>query len=154
MVKADAANAETYRANAAAYERKLNDLDKYIRDQIATIPAAQRKVVTNHEAFGYYFERYGLQFVGAVIPSMDTNYAPSAKDLAGLVQAIKAEKVRAIFIESSINPALAKQIAQEAGVKVVDGALYGDSLGEPGSGAETLEGMLKHNTDLIVSNLK
>ena len=69
-------------------------------------------------------------------------------------EAIKAQHVKAIFSESSINPALAKQIAEEAGAKVVDGALYGDTLGPPGSGADTLDGMLKYNTDLIISNLK
>lgn len=150
----DPANAETYKANAAACEKKLNDLDKYIKEQIATIPLAKRKLVSNHDTFGYYVERYGLTFVGSIIPSMDTNYQPSAKELTNLVKAIKAEGVKAIFIESSVNPALAKQIAQEAGVKVVDGALYGDTLGPPGGGADTLDGMLKRNTDLIVSNLK
>jgi len=154
MAKQDPSNAETYNANAAAYEKKLSDLDKYITAQIATIPTANRKLVTNHDAFGYFIARYGLTFIGSIIPSMDTNYQPSARDLANLVTAIKAQKVKAIFIESSIKPALAKQIGLEAGVKVVDGALYGDSLGPPGSGAETLDGMLKANTDLIVSNLK
>lgn len=154
MVKQDPANAEAYKENAAAYEKKLNDLDKYITAQIATIPAANRKLVTNHDAFGYYFARYGLTFVGSIIPSMDTNYQPSAKELADLVKEIKAQKVQALFLETSIKPALARQIAQETGVKVVDGMLYGDSLGAPGSGAETLDGMLKTNTDLIVLNLK
>jgi ABC-type Zn uptake system ZnuABC Zn-binding protein ZnuA len=74
--------------------------------------------------------------------------------LIDLVNKIKAQHVKAIFSESSVNPALAQQIAQEAGVKIVAGALYGDSLGLPGSGADTLDGMLKANTDLIVSNLK
>jgi ABC-type Zn uptake system ZnuABC Zn-binding protein ZnuA len=151
---ADAANADTYKANAAAYEKKLNDLDGYIRTQLAAIPAANRKIVANHDAFGYYFDHYGLTFVGSVIPSMDTNFQPSAKELADLVNAIKAQKVQAIFTESSVNPQLAQQIAREAGVKVVDGALYGDTLGPPGSGADTLDGMLKANTDLIVSNLR
>ena len=154
LSRADAANAETYKANAAAYEQKLNDLDAYIKAQVATIPAANRKVVANHDAFGYYFERYGLTFVGSVIPSMDTNFQPSAKELADLVNKIKAQNVKAIFSESSVNPQLAQQIAREAGVKVVDGALYGDTLGPAGSGADTLDGMLKANTDLIVKNLK
>ncbi len=150
----DPANAETYKANAAAYEKTLTDLDAYIKNQIAAIPPAKRKIVSNHDAFGYYFERYGLTFVGSVIPSMDTNFQPSAKELTALVKAIKAEQVKVIFVESSINPQLAQQIAKEAGVKVVAGALYGDTLGPPGSGADTLDGMLKANTDLIVVNLK
>ena len=154
LAQADPAHADTFKANAAAYEKKLNDLDKYITDQIASIPVANRKFVSNHDAFGYYLERYKLTFVGSVIPSMDTSFEPSAKELADLVDAIKAQGVKAIFSESSVNPALSKQIAQDAGVKVVDGALYGDTLGPPGSGADTLDGMLKINTDLIVSNLK
>jgi ABC-type Zn uptake system ZnuABC Zn-binding protein ZnuA len=154
LARRDAANAETFKSSAAAYESKLNDLDKYIMAQIATIPAANRKLVTNHDALGYYAARYGLTFVGSIIPSMDTNYQPAPKELADLVKVIKAQKVEAIFIESSIKPALAQQIAKEAGVRVVDGVLYGDALGPPGSNAETLDGMLKANTDLIVSNLK
>ena len=154
LSKADAANADAYKANAAAHEKKLNEVDAYIKAQIATIPAANRKLVSNHDSFGYYLERYGLTFIGSVIPSMDTNFQPTAKELGQLVKAIQAEKVKAIFVESSINPKLAQQIAKEAGVKIVDGALYGDSMGEPGSGADTLDGMLKFNTDLIVANLR
>ena len=154
LIQADAANTDAYRANASAYEQKLNALDKYILDQIASIPAPDRKLVTNHDALGYYVDRYGLTFVGSIIPSMDTSFQPSAKELVDLVNSIKAQHVKAVFTESSVNPALAQQIAREAGVKVVDGALYGDSLGLPGSGADTLDGMLKSNTDLIVSNLK
>ncbi|MCL4395806.1 MAG: metal ABC transporter substrate-binding protein, partial [Chloroflexi bacterium] len=143
-----------YRANAAAYDKKLNDLDQYIQTQIATIPPADRKFVTNHDAFGYHVDRYGLTYVGSIIPSMDTSYEPSAKQLADLEDAIKAQGVKAIFTETSVNPALAQQIARDAGVKVVNGALYGDSLGGPGSGADTVDGMLKFNTDIIVANLK
>lgn len=154
LIQADPTNADYYKANAAACEKKLNDLDKYIMDQIASIPPANRKFVSNHDAFGYYVDRYGLTFVGSVIPSMDTSYEPSAKELADLIQAIKAQGVKAVFTESSVNPSLARQLAQDAGVKVVDGALYGDTLGPPGSGADTLDGMLKINTDIIVSNLK
>lgn len=154
LIQADSANADYYKANVAAYEQKLNDLDKYILAQIASIPVANRKLVTNHDTFGYYVDRYGLTFVGSIIPSMDSSFQPSAKELVDLVTAIKAQNVKAIFTESSINSTLAKRIAQDAGVKVVDGVLYGDSLGAPGSGADTLDGMLKINTDLIVSNLK
>jgi zinc/manganese transport system substrate-binding protein/manganese/iron transport system substrate-binding protein len=154
LIQVDSANRDAYTTNAAAYEKKLRDLDQYIMQQIASIPAANRKMVSNHDAFGYYVERYGITFVGSIIPSLDTNAQPSAKEVADLVEAIKSQHVKAIFTESSINPQLAQQIAQEAGVKVVDGALYGDTLGPPGSGADTLDGMLKANTDLIVSNLK
>jgi ABC-type Zn uptake system ZnuABC Zn-binding protein ZnuA len=154
LMQADPAHAGQFKANAAEYENKLNALDQYIMQQIASIPEANRKFVSNHDAFGYYVDRYGLTFVGSVIPSMDSSYEPSAQELAKLEVAIKSQHVKAIFSESSVNPSLADQIARDAGVKVVDGALYGDSLGPPGSGAETLDGMLKANTDIIVSNLK
>ena len=109
---ADAPNADFYRANAAAYTSKLNDLDAYIFAQIATLPPANRKLVSNHDTFGYYSERYGLVFVGSVVPGMDTNFQPTAQNLADLVQAIKTQKVKAIFTETSINPNLARRIAE------------------------------------------
>jgi len=153
LIMVDPANASTYQANADAYIQKLQDLDKYIFDQIATVPPDQRKMVTNHDAFGYFIDRYGITFVGSIIPSMSTDAQPSAQDVAELIQKIKAEHVKAIFLESSINPALAKQIANDAGVKVVD-TLYGDSLGDAGTPGADYVGMMKFNTDTIVSALK
>lgn len=154
LIQADPQNAETYRANAAAYEKKLAALDQYIMQQIATLPPEKRKLVSDHDTFGYYTERYGLTFIGSVISSLSTTEQPSAQQIADLIEKIRAEKVKAIFTESSINPELAQQISQETGIKIVQGALYGDTLGLPGSGADTLDGMLKLNTDLIVANLR
>jgi ABC-type Zn uptake system ZnuABC Zn-binding protein ZnuA len=153
LAKVDPANASTYEANAGAYLDKLRELDKYIFEQVATVPPAQRKMVTNHDAFGYYIERYGLTFVGSIIPSMTTEAQPSAQDVAELIRKIKAENIKAIFLESSINPSLAQQIARDAGAKVVD-TLYGDSLGEPGTPGADYIGMMRYNTDTIVSALK
>lgn len=153
LVRVDAANAGTYRTNAEKYLGELTELDTYITDRIASLPEANRKVVTNHDAFGYYIERYGLQFVGSIIPSLSTDAQPSAKDVADLIELTKAEGVKAIFLESSINPSLAKQIGNDAGAKVVD-TLYGDSLGEAGSPGETYIGMMRYNTDTIVAALR
>jgi zinc/manganese transport system substrate-binding protein/manganese/iron transport system substrate-binding protein len=153
LVGADRANETAYKANADTYIATLRDLDRYIKDQIATIPTEDRKMVTNHDAFGYYIEAYGLTFVGSLIPSMSTGAQPSAQDVAELIRKIKSEKVKAIFLESSINPSLARQIGGDAGVKVVD-TLYGDSLGAEGSPGATYEGMMRYNTDTIVSALK
>jgi ABC-type Zn uptake system ZnuABC Zn-binding protein ZnuA len=153
LIEVDSAHADAYKANADAYIKKLADLDKYIVDQIATVPTESRKVVTNHDAFGYYIDRYGLTYVGSIIPSMSTDAQPSAQDVAELIRKIKDEKVKAIFLESSINPQLAEQIANDAGVKVVD-TLYGDSLGEPGTPGDTYDGMMRYNTDAIVEGLK
>lgn len=147
----DGAGAATYDANAAAYLRQLEEMDRYIFDQIGRVPPEGRKLVTNHDAFGYYCDYYGLQFVGSVIPSLDTEAEPSAADVARLIQAIREQNVRAIFTENTLNPALAERIARETGVKSY--TLYGDSLGPPGSGADTYIGMMRTDTDIIVNGL-
>lgn len=153
LILVDPPHASTYKANADVYLAKLTELDNYIMNQIATVPTEQRKMVTNHDAFGYFIDRYKLTFVGSIIPSMSTEAKPSAQDIANLVKKIKAENVKAIFLESSINPQLAKQIGGDAGVKVVD-TLYGDSLGEPGTPGGTYIDMMRYNADTIVSALK
>lgn len=153
LSSADGANAERYRQNAEAYKARLRAADEEIRRLIETVPAANRKMVTNHDAFGYFIERYGLEFVGAVIPSLTTAAEPSAKDTAELVDTIRRLGVKAIFAESSVDPKIAEQIGKETGARVVDD-LYGDSLGPAGSGAETIEGMLLVNARKIVEALK
>jgi ABC-type Zn uptake system ZnuABC Zn-binding protein ZnuA len=116
---------------------------------------ANKKLVTNHDAFGYYIDRYGLQFVGSIIPSFDTSAELSGRDIRDLVAKIKATKVKAVFSETSLPPKTAETIGREAGVKVVEGedALYGDSLGPAGSDGDTYLKMIRHNTRTIVSNL-
>jgi zinc/manganese transport system substrate-binding protein len=153
LIEVDPAGDATYKANAESYLVKLTELDNYIKGQIANIPEGNRKMVTNHDAFGYFIERYGLQFAGSIIPSMSTEARPSAGEVAALINKIKAEKVKAIFLESSINPQLATQIANDAGVKVVDN-LYADSMGAPGSPTGSYEGMMRHNAETIGDALK
>ena len=116
---------------------------------------ANKKLVTNHDAFGYYIDRYGLQFVGSIIPSFDTSAELSGRDIRDLVAKIKATKVKAVFSETSLPPKTAETIGREAGVKVVEGegALYGDTLGPAGSDGDTYLKMIRHNTRTIVSNL-
>lgn len=149
----DAANEAGYRARAEAYRQRLGEVDGEISALIASIPPENRKMVTNHDAFVYFIERYGLEFVGAVIPSLTTQAEPSAKDIAALQDLIRKEGVKAIFAESSLDPKVASQIAKDTGVKIVDD-LYGDSLGQPGSGAETVDGMLLANARKIAEALK
>jgi manganese/iron transport system substrate-binding protein len=153
LVSVDPDGTSPYEARRDAYKAQLDQLDQAIANQIATIPSERRKLVTNHDAFAYYVARYGLTFVGSVIPSIDSRAEPSAKDTAELIDKIKAEGVPAIFTESSINPELEEQLAKEAGVKVVSN-LYGDTLGEPGSGADTYIGMMETDTRLIVEALR
>jgi zinc/manganese transport system substrate-binding protein/manganese/iron transport system substrate-binding protein len=153
FVVADPAGAALYEANAARYSTELDALDIDIAAQIAKLP--NKKLVTNHDAFGYYVERYGLEFIGSIIPSFETSAEVSASELADLVDEIKAQGVKAVFAESSLPSKVAKTIADEAGVKVVDGegALYGDGLGTAKSPGGTYLGMMRHNTTTIVDNL-
>jgi zinc/manganese transport system substrate-binding protein/manganese/iron transport system substrate-binding protein len=143
----------TFERNLAAYSAQLEALDADIKAQIATL--ANKKLVTNHDAFGYYVDHFGLEFVGSVIPSFDSQAELSPGDINDLVAKVKAQGVKAIFSESSLPPKTAEAIAAEAGVKVVDGAdaLYGDTLGPEGSDGDTYLKMEEHNTREIVANL-
>lgn len=150
---ADPANKAQYDAAAAAYEQKLDDTKRQVQAILNEIPPDGRKLVTNHDAFGYFAKAFGLQIVGAVIPSVSTEAEPSAQDTAALLDTIRKENVKAIFAESSVNAKLATTLANDAGVKIVDD-LYGDSLGKPGSGADTIDGMLLANAHKIADALK
>jgi zinc/manganese transport system substrate-binding protein/manganese/iron transport system substrate-binding protein len=153
LAAADPADAAVFQANLAAYTKQLQVLDAEVQRQIDSL--ANKKLVTNHDAFGYYIDRYGLQFVGSVIPSFDSSAELSGRDIRDLVAKIKATGVKAVFSETSLPPRTAETIAGEAGVKVVEGedALYGDSLGPAGSDGDTYLKMIRHNTRTIVSNL-
>jgi zinc/manganese transport system substrate-binding protein/manganese/iron transport system substrate-binding protein len=155
FVAADSANAAAYEANLKAYTAKLDALDADIEKRITTIPAAQRKLVTNHDAFSYYVDRYKLEFVGSIIPSFDTSAELSGTEIADLVKKIKEAGVKAIFSESSLPPKTAEAIGQQAGVKVVAGedSLYADTLGPQGSAGDTYLKAMNHNTDEIVKAL-
>ena len=153
LASADAADAAYFKGNLDAYDAKLDALDSEVARQIDSL--ASKQLVTNHDAFGYYVDRYHLDFVGSIIPSFDTSAELSAKDVADIVAKIKATGVKAVFSESSLPPKTAETIANEAHVKVVEGenALYGDTLGPPGSEGATYLQMVEHNTRTIVSNL-
>ena len=153
LAAADPADAAVFQANLAAYTKQLQVLDAEVQRHIDSL--ANKKLVTNHDAFGYYIDRYGLQFVGSVIPSFDSSAELSGRDIRDLVAKIKATGVKAVFSETSLPPRTAETIAGEAGVKVVEGedALYGDSLGPAGSDGDTYLKMIRHNTRTIVSNL-
>jgi ABC-type Zn uptake system ZnuABC Zn-binding protein ZnuA len=152
----DPADKASFDANLASYTGKLNQLDGWIAQQINTLPADQRKLVTNHDAFGYYIDRYHLTFVGSIIPSFDTSAELSGKQLNTLIAKIKSTGVKAIFSESSLPPKTAEAIGKQAGVKVEAGedSLYGDTLGPAGSAGGTYLDMERHNTTIIVTALK
>lgn len=139
-----------------SYVAELTELDREIATRIAAVPPQRRKLVTNHDAFGYYADRYGLEVVGSIIPSFDTSAELSGRALNDIVGKIRASGAPAVFSESSLPPQTARTIAQQAGVEVVAGedSLYGDSLGPRGSGADTYLTMMEHNTDVIVEALR
>ena len=150
---ADPAGAATYKANAAAYDKKLDALDAWIRQQVAQVPQADRKLVTDHASLGYFADRYGFTVVGTVIPSASTGETPTARQLADLTQAIRATGARAIFVDASDNPQLAEQIGNETGVRVVTG-LLDHSLTAADGAAPTYIEMMKYDTRQIVEALK
>ena len=115
----------------------------------AVLARAERRLVTDHDAFGYFAARYGIEVVGAVIPSQVTQAQPSAGDTARLIALVRREHVLAIFPESSLNRRLAEQIAREAGARA-DLVLYGDTLGPAGSAGATYLGMERANADAMV----
>jgi ABC-type Zn uptake system ZnuABC Zn-binding protein ZnuA len=153
LAAADPANAAAFRDRLAAYTSELQALDAEVERQIGSL--ANKKLVTNHDAFAYYIDRYGLKFVGSVIPSFDTSAELSGRDIRDLVAKVKATGVKAIFSETTLPPKAAETIGREAGVRVVvgDDALYGDALGPPGSDGDTYLKMIRHNTATIVRNL-
>ncbi|HYI67520.1 MAG TPA: metal ABC transporter substrate-binding protein [Candidatus Limnocylindrales bacterium] len=132
---------------------RLEAADGEIRAMIDGIPADRRKVVTDHDALGYFIDEYGLEFLGSVFPSLDVTADPSARDIEELVSLIRENDVPAIFSESAVNPQLAEAVAAETGATLSDETLYTDSLGPPGSGADTLDGMLLHNARVIHDGL-
>ncbi|MQA77688.1 MAG: zinc ABC transporter substrate-binding protein [Streptosporangiales bacterium] len=156
LEKADPSHKAEYQADLESYEDRLDRLDADIAKQISSIPKDQRRLVTNHDAFGYYVERYDLTFVGSIIPSFDTSAELSGKELDTLVGKIKAQHVKAVFSEASLPPKTAETIGTRAGVTVVAGedALYGDTLGPAGSDAATYIAMMEHNTKTIVGALR
>ena len=154
LVRADAAHADVYKKNAAAYLKKLQSLDTELAAEIDKLGRDQRKLVTSHDALGYFADHYGFQIVGSVIQSLSTEAGePSAKDMAQLIIAIQSTGSRAIFLESMANPALVERIANEAGVKIGP-ELYTDALGAPGTAGATYLDAMRHNAQAIVEALR
>ncbi len=148
----DPSNVATYEANATAYKTQLEELDAWVMAQIATIPPENRKLVTDHDAFAYYADRYSLEIIGTAIPAYSTNSGPSAQAFADLQETIKLTEARAIFVGSTVNPTLAERIAMDTSIKLVP--LYTGSLSEVGQGADSYIELIRYNTTAIVEALK
>ena len=152
LIQFDPEGAEVYQANASAYITQLEELDAWINGQIAEIPPPRRLLVTNHEAFGYFAERYGFTLVGTVIESFSSDASPSAQQMAALVDQINLYEAPAIFLDAADNPSLAQQIAAETNVKVVTD-LHLESLTD-GAPAGTYIEMMKYNVTKIVEAIQ
>ena len=142
-----------YLTRGAAYAATLRDIDREIEQILTDIPAAARLLVTNHEAFAYFAARYRFEVVGVVIPGGSTLAEPSSAELAALVAVIRDRGVPAIFAETTQPTDLAAAIAAEAGTDVAVVQLFSESLGEPGTPAATLAGMLLENARRIAAAL-
>jgi ABC-type Zn uptake system ZnuABC Zn-binding protein ZnuA/ABC-type Mn2+/Zn2+ transport system permease subunit len=149
LAAADPNHHREFERNASAYLAKLRALDAGIASCMNAVPPAGRKLVTDHDAFGYFADRYGIEVVGAVIPSQTTQAQPSAKDLSALAQLIEREQVKAIFPESSLSPKVAEAIAGQTGASA-DYSLYGDTLGPEGSSGATYLAMEAANANAMV----
>ena len=149
LIPTDPSRRRLFERNAGAYLAKLRALDAGIARCMASVPPSQRKLVTDHDAFGYFVDRYGVDVVGAVIPSQATQAQPSAKDLSALAGLIERERVKAIFPESSLSPKVAEAIANQTGA-TAEYTLYGDTLGREGSDGATYLQMESANADAMI----
>jgi ABC-type Zn uptake system ZnuABC Zn-binding protein ZnuA len=148
----DPQGAAVYEANGSAYKTKLQELDVWTQQQVATIPPAQRQLVTTHDAMGYFAKQYGFKIIGYVIPSVSSEAQTSAKQLAELEAVIKSSGVKTIFAEKSINPKFMDQVAQDTNVRIQE--LYVDSLGNVGGEAGTYLDFFRTDVTRIVDGLK
>ena len=144
LTEADPEGAAAYRGNAARYTRRIEATDRAIARCMAAIPRERRKLVTNHDAFGFFAARYGIEVLGSIVPGRSTSAQPSAGDVRELVAAIRRERVRTIFPESSLGGRLERAVARDAGARVGP-ALYADALGEPGTPGATYLDALRHD---------
>ncbi|MFC1466256.1 MAG: metal ABC transporter solute-binding protein, Zn/Mn family [Candidatus Brachytrichaceae bacterium NZ_4S206] len=153
LSEADPANADFYAANAEAYIAQLEALDEEIVGLVEQVPEDRRRLVTSHEALGYFADRYGFKMVGAVLGTMSAEARePSAQDFAKLAEAVKAEGVNVVFLENVTNPQAVERLAKEAGIRIGP-SLYTDALGAPGSPGATYIDMMRFNVRAIVEAL-
>ncbi len=149
LVKLDPARADEYRTNAQNYVNQLQQLNSWVKQKIAELPRDQRKLVTSHDAFQYFAKEYGFKIYS--IEGLSTEDEPSLHHVSDLIDQIRKQRVKAIFLESALNPKVSVEITRESGAKI-GGTLYADGLGT-GDGA-SYEGMIKHNVTTIVDALK
>jgi len=150
LAAVDPAGKSAYDANTQAYLAKLDELENAVRTTIAAIPPERRKIITTHDAFGYFGAAYGMSFVAP--EGVSTDSEPSAKDLARIIRQIKKQKIPAVFLENVSDPRLIEQIARETGA-AIGGKLYSDALSEPAGPAATYIDMMRHNVGELAKAL-
>jgi ABC-type Zn uptake system ZnuABC Zn-binding protein ZnuA len=149
LIAVDPEGRSTYERNATRYTDEITALDRKVAACYRQVPEAERKLVTSHDALGYYARRYGIDVVGSTIPALTTQAQPSAGETAQLVDLIRSEHVNAVFPEVGVSTALEQAVADETGAEI-GGELYADSLGPEGSAGATYLGALAANTDTLV----
>ena len=148
---ADPDDAADYRERGARYGAALQALDAYARQQVAAVPASRRKVLTSHDAFGYFGAAYGVTFLSPV--GLSTESEASAKAVAALIRQVRAEKVRTYFLESAADPRLVRQVANATGAEP-GGTLYVEALSAPDGPAATYAAMFRYNVDALVAAMR
>lgn len=151
LSKVDPAGAMTYQANAARYAKALRDFDAQAKAQFAAIPASKRRVITSHDAFGYFAMHYQISFLAPEGVNADTE--PSARHVAELIRQIKREKIRAVFVENMSNPKLMAQLSKDAGT-TLGGTLYSDALSGPAEPASSYLKMMQHNVTQLLAGMR
>ena len=152
LSEADPANSALYTQNATNYRQTLSELDQWVREQIAQIPTSNRKLVTDHQVFGYFAERYGFTQVGTLIPGYSTMSEPSAQELAALETAIGQLGVPAIFVGDTVNPSMAERVSTDTNTRLV--FVYTGSLTKDEGPASTYPDFIRYNVNAIVDALK
>ena len=150
LSEADPAGQAVYQANAAKYKQEISALDSEIRQAFKAIPVERRRVVTSHDAFGYFSRAYGIGFISPV--GINTDAEPSAGDVGRIIEQIRREKIPAVFLESISDPRLLERIRQESGARI-GGTLYSDSLSQAGGPAPSYLDMMRYNAKTLAAAL-
>lgn len=151
LSQVDPAGSTVYQANTEAYVKDLQTFDAWTQEQFAAIPEAKRKVITSHDAFGYFAAQYQIRFLAP--QGVSTDAEPSAKQVAQLIQQIQREKIKAVFVENMSNPKLLAQLSKDAGVRAGP-ALYVDALSAVGGPADSYLKLMRHNVTQLVAGMR
>jgi zinc/manganese transport system substrate-binding protein len=148
LASADPDHAADYARRASEYQAQLAELDRWVRSQIATVPADKRRIITTHDAFRYFGRAYGIEFQAPV--GMSEESEPNAGAVAALIRQIRQDHLGALFIENMTDPRLLEQLARETGA-TLGGSLFADALSKPGEGGESYQAMFRHNVPEMVA---